>query len=225
MKTSAYVRQERAIASADSGGIWERWIWGLRLLRDSSAMTESGKSLQHGVTDQLVAAATAGGLRLSAREIQRRLQCARAYPTEAQIRRAVADFGTWRELSDANFPPFEAPEGEPVADHRTDAERDQDRARALVDLVGEQGTLFPLRDFEPVTTTLQELLDYTEEQEALTARFVAHGRKRRAYLNRLIDAADHDLTVRWQVAHRWLVALNAASGEEPVPELPRQRAA
>lgn len=53
-----YVRQEKAIASADSGGIRQRWMWGLRLLRDPEAMS-SEKSLRHGVTEQLIAAAKA----------------------------------------------------------------------------------------------------------------------------------------------------------------------
>ena len=43
------------------------------------------------------AAAKRAGLKLSAQEIRRRLQCARTYPTEAQIRQALADFRTWEE--------------------------------------------------------------------------------------------------------------------------------
>lgn len=200
MKTTQYVRQEKSIAAADSGGIRERWMWGLRLLRDPDAMS-SQASLRHGVAEQLVAAARAAGRKLSEREIRRRLQCARAYPTEVQIGRAVADFESWRDLSDAGFPPYDAPDGEPLADHRTAAERDHDRARALVDALGEQGALFPLRDFEPVTTTLKELLDYAEQQEEITERFRAHGKKRRAYLDDLIVAAGEDLSMTWQAAH------------------------
>lgn len=204
MKVTQYVRQEKAIASADSGGIRERWRWGLRLLRDPEAMA-SEKSLRHGVTDQLVAAATARGLKLSDREIRRRLQCARTYQTEGEIGQALADFETWDELHRAGFPAYRAPEDEPPADHRTDSERAQDRARALADLVdGEQASLFPLRDFEPYTTTLKELADYTEEMEELTARFAARDRERRAYLDSLIEAAADDLSMTWQDAHQRL---------------------
>lgn len=210
MKTTQYVRQERAIAAADSGGIRERWLWGLRLLRDRDAMS-SEKSLRHGVTDQLIAAATAAGRKLSEREIRRRLQCARTYRTESQIGRAMADFGSWYELSEANFPAIEAPADEPPADHRTDSERQHDHARALVDLIGDQGALFPLADFEPTVTTLKELVDYTDAQEDLTQRFVEHGRKRRAYLNSLIVAADGDLSVVWQDAHDRLPAVDAST--------------
>jgi hypothetical protein len=219
---SQYVRQEQAIAAADSGGIRQRWLWGLRLLRDPERMSSS-RSLRHGVTEQLIAAAKANCLKLSTREIQARLQCARAYPTEAQISRSTADFEHWSALVQANFPPYEAPEGEPPADHRTDAERVQDRARALLDFTGEQGSLFPLRDFEPVTTTLKELVDYTEQQEELTARFVRHGRKRRIYLDNLVEAAGNDLSMTWQEA---LVRLAAKTlDEHSVDPLHREQAA
>lgn len=200
MKITQYVRLEKAIAAADLGGIRQRWLWGLRVLRDPEAMS-SPKSLRHGVTEELVAAARAAGLKLSEREIRRRLQCARTYGTETQIGHAVADFGAWRDLSEANFPTYDAPPDEPPADHRTDVERDHDHARALVDLVGDQGSLFPLRDFEPITTTLKQLAVYAEQQEELTARFVAHGQKRRAYLDALIEVADGDLDMTWQEAH------------------------
>jgi hypothetical protein len=46
---------------------------------------------------------------------------ARAYPTEAQIANVVGDFTAWRELIQADFPAYEAPDGEPPADHRTDS--------------------------------------------------------------------------------------------------------
>jgi hypothetical protein len=37
--------------------------------------------------------------------------------------------------------------------------------------------------------------------DELTARFAEHGRKRRAYLDRLIAAAGNDLSMVWQEAH------------------------
>lgn len=39
----------------------------------------------------------------------RRLQCARTYETEAQIRHVVADFETWSDLRAAGFPPVGVP--------------------------------------------------------------------------------------------------------------------
>lgn len=201
MKTTQYVQQEKAIAAADSGGIRHRWLWGLRLLRDPDAISKGGGGLKHGVAATLIAAAAKRGLKLSDREIRRRLQCARAYGTEAEIGHAVADFKTWRDLADANFPAYKSDANEPLADHRTPEEVRHDRARQLADMVDPQGALFPLSLFEPATATLKDLAEYTDEQEGITARFAAHDAKRRAYLNSLIQAADGDLNVTWQDAH------------------------
>jgi len=201
MKTAQYLRQESAIAAADAGGIRERWMWGLRLLRDPDAFAPGSTQLKPGRTDELVRSARAAGRSLSAREIQRRLQCARAYGTEGEFRRAVAEFETWRELSDANFPAFEVDPDEPLADHRTDAERRRDRARALADVLGEQGSLFPLDDFEPATTTLKELAEYQATMAELTERFRRRDQQRREYLERLVEAAGGDLGATWQDAH------------------------
>ena len=203
MKTTQYVRQERAIASADAGGIRMRWLWGLRLLRDPEAMS-SEKSLKHGVTEQLVAAAKTSGLKLSEREIRRRIQCARTYQTEVEIGQALADFETWDDLHRANFPAYETAPDEPLADHRTEEEKKRDRARALLDIIGNQGTLFPLDKFEPTEATLKELQEYTEQSEELTARFLEHDRKRRDYLDSLIKAAGGDLSITWQEAQQRL---------------------
>lgn len=224
MKTSPYVKQGRAISTADSGGIWERWLWGLRLLRDPERMSSSS-SLKHGVAEQLIAEAKADGLKLSVREIQARLACARAYPTQAQISRSTADFEHWSALVQANFPPYEVPEDEPPADHRNDAEKAHDQARALADLYGDQGTLFPRADLEPFTTPLKDLVTYAEQMAELTARFAERDRKRFAYLDRLREAADYDLSVTWHDAHQRLVALNAAAPDGVVPDLPQLSAA
>lgn len=212
MKTTQYVRQLRNIEAGDANLIREWWMFGLRLLRDPESMSPSGASLRHGVADQLIAAAgkTAKGKpRLSVDKIQRALQCARAYPTETQIQHAVRDFESWRDLVAAGFPPYEAEDGEAPADHRTDAERARDRARALASLAepgNEQGALFPLADFEPAAATLKELHEYAEQQEAITARFVAHGQHRRAYLESLTAAVDGDLNATWQDAHERMLA-------------------
>lgn len=213
MKTTQYVRQERAIAAADAGGIRARWFWGLRILRDPEVITESGKSLRHGITDQLIAAAKQHGFKLSDREIRYRIQCARTYQTEAQIAKAIGDFGTWFDLIQAGFPPYEAPAGEPLADHRTEAEKRRDSARRLLDLIGEQGTLFPLDLFEPAEATLKELVEYADQQDDLTARFQARGEKRRSYLSRLMAAAEGDLSPTWQAAQS-LLAEEATANQD-----------
>jgi hypothetical protein len=202
MKTTQYVRQENAIGAAEAGGMRERWIWGLRLLRDADAFTPGSSQLKPGRADELIGAAKAAGRNLSEREIRRRLQCARTYRTETEFGRAVAEFQTWRELSDANFPRFDGDEGEPPADHRTDAERKRDLARAIADVIGEQGTLFPLDRFEPFESTLKDLADYAAEMSDLTERFRKRDAERRDYLDKLIEAAAGDLSTRWQDAHQ-----------------------
>lgn len=204
MKTSQYIRQLSNIEAADSNLIREWWMFGLRLLRDPDSIAPSGASLKHGVAERLIAAAgndSKGRPRLSAQKIQRALQCARTYPTETQIRHAVTDFESWRDLVAAGFPPSEAEDGELPADHRTDAERKHDRARALAEVFGDQGTLFPLADFEPVTTTLKELAEYASEMAELTARFHRRDEARREYLGSLVEATAGDLSVTWQDAH------------------------
>lgn len=201
MKTTQYIRIERAISAAARSDIRERWLWGLRLLRDSDAFAPGSTQLKPGRADELVRAAKAAGFKLTVREIQYRLQCARTYPTESQIANAGAQFEDWSSLRAAGFPPFDAPDGELPADHRTDAERQRDHARALTDLLGEQGTLFPVEDFEPNETPLKDLKAYAEEMAELTERFRKRDTERQAYLDQLIAAADGDLSTTWQTAH------------------------
>lgn len=200
MNKSRYLKQERVIAATSGNDIRERWLWGLRVLRDPEVMS-SEKSLRHGAADQLLAIAASGGLRLSAREIQRRLQAARTYQTESQIRRAVADFESWRDLAEANFPSYPAAEGESPADHRDDGERLRDRERDLEDRFGEQGVLFLSSDVQPTLSPLKELQQYADEMAELTSRFVERDRKRREYVDQLIEAVGGDLSVTWLDAH------------------------
>jgi hypothetical protein len=201
MKTTQYIRIERAISAAATSDIRERWFWGLRLLHDPDAFAPGSSQLKPGRADELIRSAKAAGMTLSEREIRYRIQCARAYPTDSQIRHACAEFEDWSSLRAAGFPAFEAAEGEPPADHRTDAERQRDHARALTDLLGDQGTLFPLADFEPHETPLKDLQAYTAEMAELTARFRRRDEERQAYLDQLITAAGGDLSVTWQEAH------------------------
>lgn len=204
MKLTQYTRQEAAIAAAETNTIRQRWLWGMRLLHDADLMSAGGGGLRHGVAASLVEAAKTRGLTLSEREIRRRIQCARTYPTETQIGQILADFTTWSDLLTANFPPVDRPDGVADADWRTESERTSDRARALADHLSSQDAMFPLSRFEPVETTLKDLQDFVEEQEQITESFAATSRKRRAELERLIAAADGDLSVTWAEAHKRL---------------------
>jgi hypothetical protein len=52
-----------------------------------------------------------------------------ALPNETQIGKVLADFSTWWDLIQANFPTYDAPLGEPLADYRTEPEKYADAAR------------------------------------------------------------------------------------------------
>jgi hypothetical protein len=202
---------EKGIVAADGGGIWERWRYGLRLLADPEAIANgNGGGLKHGFADRLIEAATAKGLRLSQREIQWRLQCARTYRTDSQMRNAVSRFETWHDLVAARFPAIEGDPDEQPADYRTTSERRHELARQLALAgLGNQGRLFPLEEYEPTIATLRDLFKYTDDQDDITAGFVKIGRERRKYLTTLAGAVGYDLEQTWQAAHL------AAYGTEP----------
>jgi hypothetical protein len=206
------MKAEANIVGADGNGIRQRWLYGLRILRDPQVIAPSGKSLRHGAADKLVTAAEARGLQLSELEIRRRVQCARAYPHESQIDQALIDFKTWYDLMMAGFPPYEAEPDEPPADPRTTEERNRARGQLLLLEVGEQGRLFPLNEFEPSEATLKDLIDYADEQDRITEAFAERGRKRRDYIETLMEAVNDDVSQTWLDAHK------AAYGNEPGDE-------
>ena len=202
MKVTQYMTAEKNIVGADGNGIWQRWLWGLRALRDPQLIAPSGRSLRHGEAEKLIRAAEDRGMDLSIQEIQRRLRCARAYPTESQMRHAMTHFKTWFDLIQAGFPPYPVEPDEPPADHRTEAEKKADLARRLLDEVGEQGRLFPLNEFEPAEATLKDLIDYSDEQDRITEAFAERGRQRREYIEQLMVAVDNDVSQTWLEAHK-----------------------
>lgn len=103
MKTTPFMKIGKRIALDDRGGILDRWQYG-RLLQEAKA---GRKQLPHGLIAALVKAEQRSGRTVSEREIQYRLKCADAYDTEAKVRTACADFGSWSALRDAGFPPVE----------------------------------------------------------------------------------------------------------------------
>lgn len=213
MRYAQYLKAEGHISAADSGGILERWRYGRRLLCDDTAMAKSGKSLKHGVLERLIAHAKAKGYRLSEREIQRRLACGRAYPTEAQIRQMLADFDTWDDLHSAGFPAVERSPDEPDYDPRWSDERARDVQNQGARLLPEQDdeeqlALFPDDRFHDLST-LAEMAKYAEEMAEITARFAERDAERSAYMRRLIDAVDGDMSTTWAEARQ---ALGAQGG-------------
>jgi len=205
--TSPYRRIEKAIAAADAGSVWERWLYGRRLLCDPSA-TDNG-SLRPGKMAELVEAAhRAGGIRLAEEEILDRLAAARSYPRESQIRRARAVYGTWEALSEAEFPEFEADPGEQPYDPRTAAERAQQAERQLA--LGEPDqltlfTLFPDDQFSEMST-IGELRKYAAEMAAWTQRQAGKDAARLAYVSALADAVGGDESKTWAEAQAALDA-------------------
>jgi hypothetical protein len=200
MKTAQYTAREAQIVTADAAGIRQRWMWGLRLLHDPNAFSSGSTQLRPGVADQLTQSAAKRGLKLSEREIRYRLQCARAYLTEAEFSTAVLNFRTWSELRDSGFPAYPAAAEEAPADWRTDAERTSDRNRAYLDATNGMDAMFPLRDFEPIETSLEDLEIFMKQQLEINESFAATYAKRRTYLDRLINAVGGDLSATWEQA-------------------------
>jgi hypothetical protein len=200
VKLAQYTVREAGIISADSDGIRKRWMWGLRLLHDPDAFAPGSTQLRPGVADDLIKSAAKRDIKLSEREIRYRLQCARAYPTEAEFGTAVLNFPDWTSLREAGFPAFEVPADEPPADWRTDAERTRDRNRAWLDATNGMDAMFPLSDFEPVETTLGDLEDFMKQQLQINENYAATYDKRRAYLDDLESAVGGDLSATWEQA-------------------------
>ncbi len=217
MRYARYLRLEKYISASDRGGILERWKYGRRLIEDDTATTPAG-NLKHGVLDRLTSHATARGYKLSEREIQYRLQAAKAYPTEDEIRTAGADFSDWTSLREAGFPAVEAPADAEPYDPRDADERARDTARSLArraeqDSEEEQLALFEYFPDDRFTevSTLAELAKYAEEMADLTDRFAQRDRERAEYLKRLVDAVGGDMSATWEQAQQALDATDAAS--------------
>jgi hypothetical protein len=89
-------------------------------------------NLRHGAIAELIEAAHKAGKKLSEREIRYRLEAARAYPYESQLRTAGAEFEHWRALRDAGFPAScePGPDEEPF-DPRTALEKARAGAKQL----------------------------------------------------------------------------------------------
>jgi hypothetical protein len=197
MRTKQYLWAERAVIKADGAGIRERWLWGLRLLHDPEVVSDSGR-LKHGVIEQLITAADEHGMRLSRREIQRRLQCARAYPYESQLRHAMAQFGTWYDLQVANFPSYEPEPGEEPADWRTDAERKE--AEPTMEKLRLHFTQLAIPGLEPDTSTLGDFAEYVKRERRRVNDDDLRVRAMEDYRDRMIEAVNGDMTVLWRVA-------------------------
>lgn len=193
MRTSPYTSAEKAIAAADAGSIRQRWEYGRRLLVDDTMTTPAGH-LRNGVLAGLMRAALKAGRKLSGTEVKYRLQAARTYPAETQIRQVLGDFENWWQLIKAGFPPYPPAEGERPYDPRTTRElvKAHDSAgAAILPEPWEQRGLFERFSDD---TTLGAMRRYTEGQAELTERFARRSDERFAYLDALIKAVHGDLS-------------------------------
>lgn len=210
-----YLRLEKNIAASDTGGILERWRYGRTLLTDPRRTTSNG-NLKHGVLAELIADAKSIGVRLSRAEINYRIQCARTYPTEAQITTASGDFANWTALRNAGFPLVEAPENsEPFDPHAAD--RKPPKPTPQEPLTTSDGKRVP--EFDPPVkfggdehgprSTIEDLYAACKESEGYTERMAANDARRRTYVDDLADAVGGDLTRTWYEAEQRRRGLDA----------------
>ena len=182
---------------------------GQALLADAKKMTPAG-NLRHGVLERIIADAKAAGYPVTEREIRYRLQCARAYATEAEIGTACSDFKTWSDLRAAGFPTVQVTleaDTEPY-DPRTPDEKRRDAARELARKGQEaagQLSLFPDDKYGEMST-LAELAKYAAEMAEITDRYARRDEERADYLKSLIDAVSGDMSKTWGEAQAALEA-------------------
>jgi hypothetical protein len=182
-----YLRIDNAIKASDNGGIWQRWRYGRRIVCDYEASTPRGY-LKHGKLEWFIQRSG-----VSAREIQWRMQAAKAYPKESQIRAACTHFATWWDLTHSGFPPFEGdPDERPYNPLETDelerqhaAETDRRGEEALYD--DGYGALIP-RDAFPDSTPLPEIDRYADQELELAARHTDAAQRLRFYVDSLKKA-------------------------------------
>lgn len=165
-KKSIYLRLEGRIAADERGGIMHRWEYGRQLLKAKAGR----KQLPHGLLGDLVKAAIDAGLKLSEREIQRRIKCATVYDSEAKVRRALADFGSWSALDAAGFPAVVVDEPGLDPDEMHDGPPDAWEQMTLIpgfkETVKVRGREIPLGE-----ATVGEAVDYREKYRQMHEGF------------------------------------------------------
>lgn len=109
-KHSPYLRLEKQIASDERGGIMHRWRYGRDLIKERKGFAK----LPKGRLNELIVEAVRDGLRLTDREIQRRIKLATVYGSEAELRQALTEFGSWSEIVNAGFPAVDIDESDPI---------------------------------------------------------------------------------------------------------------
>lgn len=205
-------RLEKKIAASDSGGILERWHYGVEVLKAKAGK----KKLPDGMLAGLVAAAgtkrDAKGNekpKISEREIRYRVQLAETYPTEAHVRQIIAECGLWTEIIAKGFPEVIVDETPSVDDVLDDIE-----GQAHGDAQEfEQPGLFPdmVKRTPLPKTPLRVLVAYAEEMREMTASYAKRDDERGEHLRELTLAVGGDLEVTYEDALAVLRSKQAVS--------------
>lgn len=104
--TRRIVNAERLVIGADGAGVLPRWRSGREWAQEREGRTQIPRGRLAGITHEVERRT---GIVLSHREIQRRMQCADAYPTEAHLQTAIRTHRTWSALCAAGFPAVDPP--------------------------------------------------------------------------------------------------------------------
>jgi hypothetical protein len=201
MSRASYKTLQRAIARDDKHSIESRWAYGRAVLVDPKKMAPSGKSLRNGATEALIADAVAAGTKLSAREIQWRLQAARTYKTINELRSSASQFADWTALVDAGFPA-------PTVTEVPSPESLLDDIEGTAPEESEQLGLFPpmVRNIPLDRATLRTIVAYTDDMSKMTASYARSDRRRTTLTAQLLAAVNGNLDALYVDA---LAALNA----------------
>lgn len=200
---SPFLKLDRKIANEERGGVLNRWAYGCELLKAKAGR----KQLPHGMIADLVAAAERAGIKLSEREIQYRIKCATVYDSEAKVRKAAADFGTWSEIISAGFPEVTVDEELTIDEVLTTIENGPRPDPQEFEQLG----MFPeiVKSVPLASATLRHLVAYAEEMRTMTASFAKRDEERREHLRELTAATGGDLDVTYPEAVAMAAALTS----------------
>jgi hypothetical protein len=137
---SPYLRLEKKIAKDEGNGVIHRWQYGRGLIKERKGFAK----LPKGRLNELIVEAIRSGLKLTEREIQWRIKCATVYGSEAELRTACTEFGSWSALREAGFPPVEVDESDEEVDEIDDITANEPGPGFIAD------PLFDIPGFKPV---------------------------------------------------------------------------
>lgn len=103
-KPSIYLKHEMKIVANERGSIEERLRYGLDLIKEKAGH----KKLPVGKIELLIKEAAEAGIKISEREIQRRIKCAEVYVSVERFRRQYDGISAWTTLHEAGFPVVES---------------------------------------------------------------------------------------------------------------------